>query len=171
MSLRHSTMVDWASGSALLRGRYVGIEPLSELHIQPLEEALRADSAVAADETVPPPANVRAYVGGAMIDHANGLSVPFALRDSIGTIVGSARYMELSDRRLGIGHGWCVPRTKHIAFETALLLLTHAFESMGCDEVKLEVPWMGQEPGQWFLARHSRNHWIAFVTPMRSGLA
>ena len=156
MSLRHSTREDWSNGSALLRGRYVGIEPLSELHIQPLEETLRADSAVAVDENVPPPANVRAYVGGALIDQANGLSVPFALRDSMGTIVGSARYMELSDKRLEIGHGWCVPRTKHIAFETALLLLTHAFESMGCDEVKLEVPWMGHEPGQWLLAKHSR---------------
>ena len=73
MSLRHSTREDWSNGSALFRGRYVGIGATVRASHPTIpgttSGAFRGRGRL---KNVPPPANLCAYVGGALIDQANG---------------------------------------------------------------------------------------------------
>jgi RimJ/RimL family protein N-acetyltransferase len=76
---------------------------------------------------------------------ARGLEVPFAVRDADGVVAGSTRFYDLdwSITRLSIGYTWYAPRVQRTGLNTEakLLLLTHAFETLGCASVYLETSW------------------------------
>ena len=73
-------------------------------------------------------------------------AMPFAVRDNAsGDIVGSTRYfnVDAANRRLEIGHTWYAKRAQRTAINTEckLLLLTHAFETLGCIAVEFRTHW------------------------------
>jgi N-acetyltransferase len=74
----------------------------------------------------------------------DGAELPFVTRDArTGDVLGSTRYLALAPehRRLEIGHTWLVRRAWGTGAntETKLLLLEHAFESLGCRRVEFKT--------------------------------
>jgi RimJ/RimL family protein N-acetyltransferase len=127
-----------------LTGRIVMLEPLRAEH----EPALRP---AAADErvwrfmrTVASDLDAfRRWFGEALAASAWGTEAPFCIVGSDGAAVGSTRYMALrpDDRVLEVGHSWITPSAWGTGANTEakLLLLTHAFEALGCLRVEFKT--------------------------------
>jgi RimJ/RimL family protein N-acetyltransferase len=131
-----------------LKGRYATLEPLAREH----EAGIRV---AAADgelwrlwyTSVPAPDKTPAWFDAAfsMRDHLGAM--PFTIRDNAsGDIVGSTRYFNVDapNRRLEIGHTWYSKRVQRSAINTEckLLLLTHAFEKLGCIGVEFRTSFL-----------------------------
>ncbi|MBT2143819.1 MULTISPECIES: GNAT family protein [unclassified Rhodanobacter] len=121
-----------------LQDDHVVLEPLSLDHV-PALEAAAADGELwnLAVTSVPPPGQARDYVEKALQGQADGLMLPFAVRETgSGDIVGSTRYYEIDAAlpRLAIGYTWYAKRWQKSHLNTACkrLLLEHAFETLGC---------------------------------------
>ncbi len=128
-----------------LRGRAVVLEPLTLAHAAPLARVgLDPDVWRWIQTTVASEADMRAYVETALDEHRRGVSVPFAIVDaSRGEAIGSTRYASIvpEHRRLEIGWTWLAPAFQRTAAntETKLLLLAHAFESLGAQRVEFKT--------------------------------
>lgn len=86
---------------------------------------------------VPEPIAVARYIADALAGQAAGAMLPWAVRDlTSGEIVGSTRYHDIvpSIDRVEIGYTWYATRVhrSHVNTATKLLLLTHAFDALGC---------------------------------------
>lgn len=133
-----------------LRGRHATLEPLGAEHL----DGIRA----AADDgelwrlwytSVPAPAKADDWLAIALSMRDDQGAMPFAVRDSRdGRVVGSTRYfnVDATNRRLEIGHTWYAQRAQRTAINTEckLLLLTHAFEALGCIAVEFRTHWFNQ---------------------------
>jgi RimJ/RimL family protein N-acetyltransferase len=129
----------------VLEGRGMRLEPLTEGH----HEAL---AAAASDgrlwelwfTAIPPPDGMQAYVADALKGQRDGHMLPWAVRDlASSTIIGSTRYHDIVSAidRVEIGYTWyreSYQRT-HVNTTCKLLLLRHAFESLGCKVVGLRT--------------------------------
>jgi len=132
-----------------LEGRHVRLEPMSP-------EFLDAQAAALAEAvtdgtlwnsrvtTIPRPEGMRAYVEKALADLAAGRSLPFVTRDRAGgRIVGTTRFMniEAAHRRVEIGTTWLAQSFQRTAVNTEakLLMLGHAFETLGCIAVDIRT--------------------------------
>jgi len=129
-----------------LRGRHVTLEALRAEHAGGLRAALQDSGLDRLWYTqVPSPEDVEAYVQAALQAQAEGLVLPFVIRDAAGDIVGSTRFYGLDAEvpRLSLGYTWHAPRVQRtgVNTEAKLLLLQHAFEAMGCISVVLETSW------------------------------
>jgi RimJ/RimL family protein N-acetyltransferase len=129
-----------------LVGKHVQLEPLSLDHVGALTEASKDGELWRLWFTsIPEPAGMRAYVETALARRDAGTAMPFVVRDSTGTIVGSTRYghMEPENRRVEIGWTWYAKRVQRSALNTEAkrLLLAHAFETMGTGSVCLCTSW------------------------------
>lgn len=136
-------MSDWSTVPAL-GGHRVSLEPLQPAHADGLRAA-------AADgelwnlwyTSVPMPAAMDDYIQAALTLQAAGRSLPFAVRDAQGDIVGSTRYYDLDPAtpRLQIGYTWYAKRAQRTVLNTEakLLLLAHAFETLACIAVGFET--------------------------------
>jgi RimJ/RimL family protein N-acetyltransferase len=126
-----------------LAGRMVVLEPLRAEHEAALQPAAADDRVwrymrVVAAEPEP----FHRWFVEAMDAAAAGAEAPFCiLRD--GTPVGSSRYLSLrpADRVLEIGHSWITPSAwgGGANTEAKLLLMTHAFERLGCLRVEFKT--------------------------------
>jgi N-acetyltransferase len=128
-----------------LEGRLVRLEPMSSRHLDGLED-------VAFDPelwrwTIARPtdrAALEAWMSTAMAGAAAGSELPFVTIDrASGRPIGSSRYMSIvpEHRRLEIGWSW-VARAWHrsgVNREAKLLMLTHAFETLGCHRVEFKT--------------------------------
>jgi N-acetyltransferase len=133
-----------------LRGDHAMLEPLTARHL----DAIRA---AAADgdlwrlwyTSVPSPDATPTWLAGALDMRERSGAMPFAVRDNAsGEIVGSTRYFNVDsvNRRLEIGHTWYAKRAQRTGINTEckLLLLTHAFETLGCIAVEFRTHWLNQ---------------------------
>jgi N-acetyltransferase len=124
-----------------LEGHGVVLEPLAREHHDALEAA-------AADgklwelwfTSVPEPGKTHAYIAAALAGRDAGHMLPFAVRErSSGAIVGATRYHDIVREadRVEIGYTWYANRWQRTHVNTAckLLLLAHAFETLGCKVV------------------------------------
>jgi len=122
----------------VLEGHGVRLEPLAPVHQDGL-------AAAAADgelwklwfTSVPEPGQTREYVDAALAGQQAGHMLPWAVRDLAGdTIVGTTRYHDIVPAidRVEIGYTWYAGRCQRSHVNTAckLLLLTHAFDALGC---------------------------------------
>ena len=128
-----------------LEGNGVRLEPLTMAHHDGLVTAaadgklweLWYTSVPTADETAD-------YIQRALDGTAAGLMLPWAVRDlRSGTIVGSTRYHDMVREidRVEIGYTWygvSVQRS-HVNTACKLLLLGHAFDTLGCAVVGLRT--------------------------------
>jgi len=130
-----------------LGGRHATIEPLAREH----EEGLRR---AASDgelwrlwyTSIAAPEKMGEYVAAALDMRERLGAMPFVVRDKTsGDIVGCTRYfnVDAANRRLEIGHTWYAKRAQRTAINTEckLLLLTHAFEKLGCIAVEFRTNW------------------------------
>ena len=130
---------------ATLEGVQTRLEPLAKSHLEGL-------ALVGLDEAlwrwIPTPVRTReemaGYIETALIEQERGVSLPFAIVDkATGRPIGSTRFgnIERAHRRLEIGWTWVAGPWQRTAINTdaKYLLLTHAFESLGCMRVELKT--------------------------------
>jgi RimJ/RimL family protein N-acetyltransferase len=130
-----------APESVSLEGHGVRLEPLSADHVDGLIAAA-GDGALWElwFTSVPEPARTADYVAGALEGQREGHMLPWAVRDlSTDTIVGSTRYHDIvpSVGRVEIGYTWysASRQRSHVNSACKLLLLSHAFDTLGCEVV------------------------------------
>ena len=94
--------------------------------------------------SVPEPAGMPAYIATALKGQEDGHMLPWAVRDlATGELVGSTRYHDIVPAidRVEIGYTWYRASRQRSALNTTckLLLLTHAFDTLGCKVVGLRT--------------------------------
>jgi RimJ/RimL family protein N-acetyltransferase len=121
--------------------------------LEPLTLAHQKDLASAAKDgelwklwftSVPEPDRVEAYVADARKGQEAGHMLPWVVREAgSGTVVGSTRYHDIVAHidRVEIGYTWYAKswQRSHVNTACKLLLMTHAFESLGCAVVGLRT--------------------------------
>jgi N-acetyltransferase len=128
-----------------LEGHGVRLEPLAPSH-EPGLAAAAADGRLWElwFTSVPSPDRVASYIADALAGREAGHMLPWAVKDSAtGTVVGSTRYHDIvaAIDRVEIGYTWYAGTRQRTHVNTAckLLLLTHAFEALGCQVVGLRT--------------------------------
>ncbi len=124
-----------------LQARGLALVPLSLDH----EAGLRA---AAADgelwqlrvTSVPEPEQTRAYIEAALQMRQDGHRFAFAVTDeATGTVLGSTSFHDIlpAVKRVEIGYTWYAKRCQlsHVNTTCKQLMLTHAFEALGCRTV------------------------------------
>ena len=127
--------------SVELQGRGIKLVPLALAH----EAGIRA---AAADgelwnirvTSVPEPEQTRKYIDEALTMRDAGNRFAFAVLDvASGTVLGSSSYHDIlpAVKRIEIGYTWYAKRCQrtHVNTTAKLLLMTHAFETLGCKVV------------------------------------
>lgn len=128
-----------------LRGAHAILEPLSRDHHDDLVEATKDGELWKLWYTVvPPPEKMMAEIDRRMERQLQGLMLPFAVRDTQSSkVVGMTSYWNVDEqhRRVEIGGTWYRESMQRTAINTEckLLLLTHAFETLGCICVELRT--------------------------------
>ena len=94
--------------------------------------------------SVPTPEGMRDYVAKALQGQKDGHMLPWVVRDlTSGAIVGSTRYHDIvaGIDRVEIGYTWYADRCQrtHVNTTCKLLLLGHAFDTLGCRVVGLRT--------------------------------
>lgn len=134
-----------------LTGGLVRLEPLSPLHLEGLIAATNDGQMYDRWYTsIPDPAGMAENIEWRLAQQECGSMVPFtAIRQSDGAVLGGTTYcdIQLSVPRVEIGHTWNRASTHGTGtnVESKLLLMTHAFEVLGCAAVKFATHWMNQQ--------------------------
>jgi RimJ/RimL family protein N-acetyltransferase len=128
-----------------LEGHGVRLEPLTRAHAPDL-------AAVVADgrlwehwyTSVPAPDQVDAYIDAALAGRDEGHMLPWAVRElATGEIAGTTRYHDVvaAIDRVEIGYTFYGARwhRSHVNSACKLLLLAHAFDTLGCAVVGLRT--------------------------------
>ena len=94
--------------------------------------------------SVPTPGATLTYIVDAVRGQTDGHMLPWAVRDlATNTIVGSTRYHDIVPAidRVEIGYTWYAQRCQRTNVNTTckLLLLAHAFDTLGCEVVGLRT--------------------------------
>jgi RimJ/RimL family protein N-acetyltransferase len=129
----------------VLEGRGIRLEPLTLEHHDEL-------AAAATDgklwelwfTSVPEPVQTRAYIESALAGQREGHMLPWAVREmKSGSIVGSTRYHDIVTAidRVEIGYTFYAAswQRSHVNTVCKLLLLAHAFDTVGCKVVGLRT--------------------------------
>src|SRR5882724_4685755 len=128
-----------------LEGHGIRLEPLGFEHQDGLARA-------AADgrlwelwfTAVPEPEKTYGYIGDALSGQKAGHMLPWAVREmDSGAIIGTTRYHDIvaATDRVEIGYTWYAKRWQrsHVNTTCKLLLLGHAFDTLGCKVVGLRT--------------------------------
>ena len=128
-----------------LFGRHVRLEPMHADHEPGLQDAA-ADGELwrLRVTSVPEPEQTAIYIANALMGQQDGIMLPFVVRlNSTGKLIGSTRYHDILPDvdRLEIGYTWYARSMQRTAVntESKLLLMTHAFEALGCAVVGLRT--------------------------------
>lgn len=129
-----------------LEGRHATLEPLAATHADSLAAAASDGELWRLWYTgVAAPDRMAQYVAAALDMRERLGAMPFVVRDAAGTVSGCTRYfnVDAANRRLEIGHTWYAKRVQRTAVNTEckLMLLTHAFETLGCIAVEFRTHW------------------------------
>ena len=119
----------------------IRLEPLHADHVAGLEAAARDGELWNLRVTsVPAPGETAAYVDAALKGRDQGHMLPFAVVDvASGRVIGTSRYHDIvpAVERLEIGYTWYGKswQRTHVNTTAKLLLMTHAFETLGAQLV------------------------------------
>jgi RimJ/RimL family protein N-acetyltransferase len=128
-----------------LEGHDIRLEPLT------LEHETGLSSAAADGElwnlwftSVPRPEETKTYIETALAGYEAGHMLPWAVRElTTGKIIGSTRYHDVIANvdRVEIGYTWYDKswQKSHVNTVCKLLLLAHAFDTLGCKVVGLRT--------------------------------
>jgi Acetyltransferases, including N-acetylases of ribosomal proteins len=128
-----------------LNGTLVRLEPLSQAHhAQLCEVGLEEKLWKVTMTIIRTPEEMKKYIDAALKEYAEGKALPFAIVDkTTGMAVGSTRYgnINIDHRRVEIGWTWVARHWQRTAINTEAkyLLLTHAFDSLGCIRVEFKT--------------------------------
>jgi RimJ/RimL family protein N-acetyltransferase len=128
-----------------LEAHGVRLEPLAPEHAETL-------IAAASDgklwelwfTSIPEPGQMREYIGAALEGQRAGTMLPWVVRETgSGGIVGTTRYHDIVTAvdRVEIGYTWYARAWQRTHLNTAskLLLMEHAFDTLGCEVVGLRT--------------------------------
>ena len=132
-----------------LTGQHAALVPLAAAHAAPLAEAVRDGELWRLWYTsVPAPEQMAAEIARRLGLQAAGTMLPFAVLDAAGTPSGMTTYMNIDavHRRVEIGSTWYAARVQRTPLNTEckLLLLGHAFETLGCIAVEFRTHFFNQ---------------------------
>ena len=129
----------------ILEGAHVRLEPLARAHLEALCEA-------GLDEALwrwtPYPVRTReemsAYLDAALAAREQGRELAFATVERVADrVIGSTRFgnIDLANKRVEIGWTWVARPWQRTAINTEakLLMLRHAFGTLGCNRVELKT--------------------------------
>ena len=128
-----------------LSGRHVVLAPLGQQHCEALEVAVRDGELWRHWYTsAPEPEAMKAEIDRRLKLQEEGSMLPFAVLDAASRRpVGMTTYMAIDRKhfRVEIGSTWLARSVQRTALNTEakLLLLTHAFETLGCIAVELRT--------------------------------
>ena len=129
----------------VLEGYGVRLEPMQPGHAHTLAEAASDGELWKLWYTsVPTPDEAPQYIADALKGMHDGHMMPWVVRDvASDSIVGSTRYHDIvpSAHRVEIGYTWYAARTQrtHVNPACKLLLMQHAFDTLGCGVVGLKT--------------------------------
>jgi N-acetyltransferase len=124
-----------------------------DVRLEPLEAAHATELSTAASDgklwelwftTVPEPSGMAAYVDEALSGQRAGHMLSWVVRElTTGSLIGTTRYHDVDAEidRVEIGYTWYSKRWQrsHVNTTCKLLLMTHAFETLGCKVVGLRT--------------------------------
>jgi N-acetyltransferase len=128
-----------------LEGHGVRLEPMEGSHVAALSSASSDGKLWELWVTsVPEPEQMNHYIGEALEGQAAGHMLAWVVRElSSGAIVGTTRYHDVLAEvdRVEIGYTWYAKswQRTHVNSACKLLLLGHAFDSIGCKVVGLRT--------------------------------
>ncbi len=133
-----------------LMGEHVRLVPLAMEHADRLRAAVRDGELWRLWYTsAPAPEAMEAEIERRLALQAAGSMLPFTVMDADGVPVGMTTYMSIdaAHRRVEIGYTWYAKRVQRSALNTEakLLLMTHAFETLGCVCVEFRTHFMNQQ--------------------------
>lgn len=129
----------------LLRGNIVRLEPLQESHIDALGDVAYDPALWQYTMTHISNRNeLETYVHAALAVAAHGTGLPFVtVLQKENRIIGSTRFAnyDRESRRIEIGWTWVAPPWQRSGanVEAKLLMMTHAFEQLGCHRVEFKT--------------------------------
>jgi RimJ/RimL family protein N-acetyltransferase len=129
----------------LLEGDFVRLEPMTLGHHAGLSEVgLDPEIWRYTLSVIRTPEEMRAYMEDALNLRSAGTTLPFVtIERSSGRIVGSTRFgnYDPANRRIEIGWTWIARPWQRTAINTEAkyLMLSHAFEKLGCVRVELKT--------------------------------
>ncbi|MCE5232064.1 MAG: GNAT family protein [Mizugakiibacter sp.] len=141
-----------------LAGTIVRLDPLTLAHAAPLAEVgLHPELWALQPRPVETEVDMRRYVELALDDQARGVSLPFSVvHRGDERVIGSTRYMDIAmvHRRLEIGATWIAPAWQRSGanVEAKLLLLAHAFETLGVQKVVFKTETLNAQSRRAILA-------------------
>lgn len=134
-----------------LAGDLVVLEPLSHQHHDELVTAVMDGEVWKLWYTnIPSPGEMSAEIDRRLGLQADGVMLAFATRRSdTGAVIGMTTYLNPDpvNRRVEIGSTWNARSAQRSGTntESKLLLLTHAFEALGCIAVEFRTHWLNQQ--------------------------
>ena len=141
-------MTDAWRATPTLVGRHVTLRPLGRDDRAGILAAFATGLDGAFATMVPGPETIDGWYDRLERERDAGRSLPFTVLDSTGAIAGVTRLMRMSaaNRRLEIGGTVYATRVQRTGLNTEakLMLLTHAFETLGCQCVQLRTDWLNR---------------------------
>jgi N-acetyltransferase len=142
-------MSSWLS-PVRLTGEYCSLEPLAAQHQDDLIAAVTDGQLWKLWYTaIPSPQTMSAEIARRLELQAKGSMLAFTTRDADGKVAGMTTYMNVdaTNRRVEIGSTWTAVSAQRGPFNTEckLLLLTHAFETLGCIAVEFRTHFFNQQ--------------------------
>lgn len=134
-----------------LTNEHVDLQPLAARHHDDLVEAVRIGELWRAWYTrIPSPEGMAAEIDRRLTRQADGVTAPWAIIDPMsGKAVGMTTYLNLDaeNRRLEIGSTWIGKQAQGTLINPAakLLLLTRAFDDLGCIAVEFRTHWHNRQ--------------------------
>ena len=121
----------------------VRLEPLTQDHAAGIAEAVKDGELWKLWFTqIPDPGSVPAYIDKALEEQRRGTMLPWAVKSG-SRVIGCTRYHDILAEvdRVEIGYTWYIASLQRTRINTVckLLLLTHAFETLGCGVVGLRT--------------------------------
>lgn len=142
-------MTAWRD-TPMLVGSHVLLRPLAAADLPGIVAAARADDlwdifyAVVAQLK-----HADAWLASTLAQRDAGRALPFTVLDASGAIVGTTRLMRMSEpnRRVEIGGTFYARRVQRTGLNTEakLLLLGHAFDTLGCQCVQIRTDWLNRD--------------------------
>ena len=134
-----------------LSGRHVALCPLERQHHDDLVDAVKDGELWRLWYTsLPTPEGMAAEIDRRLTLQSTGVMLPFAVvAPDTGRVVGMTTYMNIdaATPRLEIGSTWVARRVQRTALNTEakLLLLSHAFDTLGCLAVEFRTHFHNQQ--------------------------
>jgi RimJ/RimL family protein N-acetyltransferase len=131
-----------------LVGQHVTLRPLARADRKGILAAFATGLDGAFATIVPDADTIDSWYDRIERETAAGRMLPFTVLDAGGVVAGVTRFMRMSEanRRVEIGGTVYAPRVQRtgVNTEAKLLLLTHAFETLGCHCVQLRTDWLNR---------------------------